>query len=391
MSTALNRSDRRTLLMVGLVFLALVMGAIFLTPGQGVKSEVPTTYSTASAGARAAYLLLQDMGYRVTRWERELRQLPDPSRTTLVLAEPTGAPTERDTARLRLFVESGGRVVATGPMAGAFLPEASIVPRPWVLTWEKATAVSPAGPTRAAREITLVARAYWAEQTSATPLYTAERRIVAVRYGMGKGEIIWWASATPLTNAGLRETANLEFFLACLGEREGRQILWDEYFHGYQESTGRSAVRTPLVWLGAQGAILALAVLVTFARRSGPVLAPLADVRLSPLEFVQTLGGLYQHANAASVAVDICHQRFRYQLCRRLGMAINTPVEDLERALRERWHVEDDSFAPTLRRCQAARDNPNLGAKEALRMVQALYRLAGGTQAARRAGGGDRC
>ena len=376
MPVKLDVGDRRTLLVAAGVFLLLVIVTLLVAPTQGVKSELPTTYSSASGGAKAAYLLLKESGFRVDRWERAPSDLRDPAGTTLVLAEPAGVPGGRDAAALREFVAGGGRVIATGIFAASFLPEAAIIPRPWMITWQRVSALSPARPTRVAPSITLVPQAYWTEDTRATPLYGDGEHIVAVQYAYGKGEVLWWASATPLTNAALREPGNLEFFLTCVGAKAERRILWDEFFHGFRRSARRSIAQSPLAWLAAQTAVLIVALLLTFSRRSGPVLAPPGEVRLSPLEFVQTLGGLYQRAGAASVAVDVCHQRFRYWLTRRLGMAANTPAEELARAVGERWRFTDDQLAPTLRACEGARDKVHLSPKEALRLVRALYRYA---------------
>ncbi len=97
---------------------------------------------------------------------------------------------------------------------------------------------------------------------------------------------------------------------------------------------------------------------------------------MSPIEFVQTLGGLYEHAGTASVAVDICYQRFRYWLTRRLGVASNISVADLELAVRDRWTFVDDHFVAILRRCESARSDPYLHPPVALQLVQELDEYA---------------
>jgi len=187
--------------------------------------------------------------------------------------------------------------------------------------------------------------------------------------------VLWWASATPLTNAGLREPGNLEFFLACLGDQKN-QILWDEYIHGYRETLAASVVHSPVKWLFLQVVLLAAAVVATFSRRSGPTCVPTTEVRLSPIEFVETLGGLYQRAGTASVVVDICFRRFRYWLTRRLGVAGNTPAEELAPVIRDRWGFTGDQFIATLKNCEAASSDPFLQAPVALHLLQELDRYA---------------
>src|SRR5207237_244540 len=136
----------------------------------------------------------------------------------------------------------------------------------------------------------LGAAAHWNRDQFATPLYGTDDTLRVVKYPIGKGEVIWWASATPLTNAGLREPGNMEFFLACVGNTD-RPVLWDEYFHGYREEAS-APIAAPVRWIGGELLLMAAAVLMTYSRRSGPIVSPPIESRASPLEFVRTLGSL---------------------------------------------------------------------------------------------------
>jgi hypothetical protein len=312
----------------------------------------------------------------VERWERPLDQLSQAMGKTLILAEPEEAPTHEEKERLKAFISEGGHVIATGMFAGTFLPENDSAPDVFGAgAWKKASALSPSEITRAAPEIVLAPQARWQSFSAAYPLYGEGDNTLVVEYPYGRGEVLWWASATPLTNAGLKEQGNLEFFLACLGGTKGG-VLWDEYIHGYRQTLASSIAHSPVKWLVLQLTLLGLAVLATFSRRSGPICKPASDVRLSPIEFVQTLGGLYEHAGTASVAVDICYQRFRYWLTRRLGVASNISVADLELAVRDRWAFVDDHFAAILRRCESAKNDPYLHPPAALQLVQELDEYA---------------
>jgi hypothetical protein len=370
MPLKIDPRDRKLLLGAGIVLVLLIAGVAFLGGEPGEKIEVPSSYSTASGGAKAAYLLLAESGYKIQRWERRLVDLPKPA--TLVLADPQEAPTREEREALNSFLWDGGRIIATGMFSGTFLPENESAPDVLLgMTWKKASAVSPSAITRAAPQITMAPQARWPLYSPAYALYSDGDAVVVVKYPYGRGEVLWWAAATPLTNAGLKEPGNLEFLLASVGDTK-TPILWDEYIHGYRETLGSSVGHSPVKWLLLQLALLGLGVLATFSRRSGPVLAPARDVRLSPLEFVQTLGGLYENAGTASVAVDINYQRFRYWLTRRLGVAANIPVKDLEAAVRDRFAPKDDRFAAIFRRCESAKSDPYLSESEALHLVQEL-------------------
>jgi hypothetical protein len=391
MPAKLSRKDRNLLLGAGLVFLLLIITTLLFSSSQQGQSEHPSTYSTASGGAKAAYLLLIGGGYKVQRWEQPLSALPRAKDKVLVLAEPNEAPTREERERLTNFIFEGGGVIATGPFAGTFLPENDSVPDELAgMTWRTATSVSPSRITRAASQIVLAPRAYWQPFSAAYPLYGDGTHNFVVKYPYGSGEVLWWASATPLTNAGLKEPGNLEFFLACLGNRQAggkaREILWDEYIHGYRQTLAGSIAHSAVKWLVLQLALLGLAVAATFSRRSGPTSAEVSDIRLSPMEFVETLGGLYQHADAASTAVDICYRRFRYWLTRRLGVAGNTSTDELASMIHDRWGLSGaspsalsgnavfptDRFVATMKQCESAASDPFLHGPMALHLVQEL-------------------
>lgn len=375
MPLKIDQRDRKLIWGAVVVFVVLIVLAVIFG-GEEQQANIPSSYSTAAGGAKAAYLLLAHEGYRVKRWERSLDGLPQVEGETLILAEPFEAPTREEREGIKSFLNAGGRIIATGMFAGTFLPENKSVPD-FIrgIAPRKASAVSPSAITRAAPQIVMAPEARWESFSSAYPLYADGEVTLVVQYPYGRGEVLWWGAATPLTNDGLKEQGNLEFLLACLGGKKN-EILWDEYIHGYRETLTTTVAHSPLKWLALQVSLLALAVLFTFSRRSGPVCKPAADVRLSPLEFVHTLGGLYENAGSASVALDICYQRFRYWLTRRLGVANNIPINDLERAVRDRWSVKDDRFATVLRRCESAKIDPYLQGNEALHLVQELDEYA---------------
>ena len=87
---------------------------------------------------------------------------------------------------------------------------------------------------------------------------------------------------------------------------------------------------------------------------------------------MRTLGALYQQADAASAAVDISYHRFRYWLTRRLGIGSDASVDELERAVRERWNFQDAGFNATLRDCESAAYDNTMKPRAALQLVKAL-------------------
>jgi hypothetical protein len=373
----LTAGDRKILLIAAGVFLFLTITTALLVGGGDSQEQTPTTYSAASGGAKAAYLLLKESGYSTTTWEQPLRDLQGGKGKTLVLADPNIGAAKEDREKLEAFLRSGGRLIASGAFTSYCLPENDAVPDPVAgISQKRLRALLPSPLTRAAPEITLAPQAYWRPGTGVVALYGDPDKPAVIKYKIGDGEVLWLAASTPLTNAGLKEPGNLEFLLAAVGDPGQGEILWDEYVHGYQHKTAASVSSHITRWIWLQLAVFALAILLAYSRRSGPIWIPASDTRLSPLEFVRTLGSLYQHARAGGVAVDISYQRFRYLLTRRLGLSVNAPVPDLERAVSERWAFHEPGFANTLHECESCRYDPNVPAATALGLVQKLYDYA---------------
>jgi hypothetical protein len=140
-----------------------------------------------------------------------------------------------------------------------------------------------------------------------------------------------------------------------------------------RRSLGSYFAATPLPWAGVQVAFAFLIILFTFSRRSGPVRSPAAESRLSPLEFVDTLGSLYQSAQAAPAAVEIVYQRLRLALTRRLGTPAKARLPELCQAAAERLGWPYSALFNTLSDAERAMRDINLENAEALDLVRELH------------------
>ncbi len=371
--------DRRLLLMAGGAALLLVIFSAVLGPSALTPEDSPTTYSAGSNGAKALYSLLHESGYDTVRWEQPVAELRDPVTTTLILAEPNEPPSTAEIAAIDAFIRQGGHVIATGTSGASFLNDFTARPDPIAgLTWKRIPGRSPSLVTRAAPDITLAPKAYWNGEGPALALYSDEddaQMVRVVKETRGLGEVMWWASSTPLTNAGARELGNLEFVLASIGE-PGRRIAWDEYVHGHRLAARASVFQSPFIWMALPLLLAAAAVIATYAWRSGPIVVPAVESRLSPLEFVRTLGALYQRAGAAAVPVDTLYQGFRFRLSRRLGIGASATPGDIAHALRSHGILDEAGVEDLMQACESARHDPRLSESAALTLTQSLHDYA---------------
>jgi hypothetical protein len=377
MPSFLDSRDLRFLIAAGIVMVVLLGLSFALGPAPAQQSlGYPSSYGSEWAGAKAAYLLLEEQGYRVERWEKSPEDLPgNPDGAVLVLAQPSQTASASELAAIRRFVSGGGRVLAMGASAAALVPDLDAAEiEQWDPQPKTYQAILPSSVTRDAPEISMVAPDTFTSSTHRwLALYGRDQEVTVISYRVGKGQVLWWASASPLTNGLLRENSNLALFLNCIGEPAHTSVYWDEYFHGARASLISYFESGPLPWAGLQIGIAFLAVLFTFSRRAGAMRMPATVSRLSPLEFVETLGDLYQSAHASPAAVSVAYRRFRLALSRKLATPSTAKLPELCRAASARFGWPEDALLDTLARSERAMRSINLDEPEALYLVRQLH------------------
>ncbi len=373
MSLSVDPSDRKLFIVLGGLLCAVLAALIlisFLGNGYG---GIPSSHSNSSSGARAAYLLLRRLGYPVRRWTEPPSQLPSAATgVVLVVADPEVIHPQ-DLSRLREFVARGGRVVATGPMFSlAFERQQPILPA-IQFAWKRYHPVRVSPLTRGVRSILL----------SATMSFTADDGtpfrggglypIKEFRYG--RGTVVWWASAVPLTNSAISRADNAELLLNSVGNKS-RQVLWDEYFHTPPQGVWSATANSSFKWVLLQLGLLAVLVCFTWSRHFGAVRPLQAQDRHNSLEFIDSMAALFAKARASNTALAIVYEDFRASLQRRLGMRPGSSVQELAAAIRPLLpNRSARELQGLLERVEAAAANPRLDNRQANTILNELHRL----------------
>ncbi len=375
MPIEIDKSDRRLLLWAAAVLLPVVIALALSSRGDEEDSGIPSTYSAQTKGAKAAYLLLQELGYKVERWERSPLDLPaDAAHTVLVLAFPFRPPSQEEKNQLQIYLNRGGKILATGSTADDYLPYAST---------NREFLPSPVGKVYQPQLLTTLTRggairmspgAYWKKNSTAFLVhYSDDGRPIVVSYRIGKGEVIWWGGSSPLTNSAIGNSGNLALLLNSLGDPGEVHVYWDEYFHGYRDSAASYIWHSlPIMYALLQFLVLFALLVFTYSRRNGPIHPWGEPVRLSPLEFVHTLGNLYRRANATHSALEVPYTRFRVLATRQLGIKTNVSTSDLARAVCNHLGYKDDALDKLLQQIETALYDPGLMEARALELVQQL-------------------
>jgi Domain of unknown function (DUF4350) len=395
MSFGLEPSDRKFLLMAGALLGVLSVVALLSgSPSGGKSAGLASSYSVASDGGKAAYTLLDEMGYRVERWNQSPQDLPGAGGIVLILADPILPASEEESFALLSFVRQGGQVVVTGA-AGARMLVTSEFAETGVRTgqWKRFSAEVPSALTANAPEISMEAGSRWSRvPAEALRCYGDRDGATVVQIRLGKGEMIWWADSFPLTNYGLTQDSNLAFFLNSVAPNAGTselqpgaksgphssrplppRVLWDEYFHGDRAGLWSYLGATPVPWFLVQLGIVFAAAVLTYSRRSGPVRALRQESRLSSLEFVETLGDLYWRKGYSAGALQIAYQRFRLLALRRLGLPLSTSSEELFRGIRDQLGWTVPGLWQVLQRSELGAKDSDLSDARSLQLIQELY------------------
>jgi len=376
--SSLDPKDRRLLMWCATVAVALaVITGILLPNGNNNENRLPSTYLSGQHGAMAAYETLVRAGYPVERWERPLAELAASAgpETVIIFAEPFTRETDNIQA-VRAILDHGGRVLATGFWGGYLLPGSSPdTPREFSFA---ACKLEPEGLDLLAGsgEVWMVPEATWqVGRPSDRVQYSCAGQPAVVEYDWGQGHVVWWASATPLENGSLARAHDLDFLLNSLGPKEGHHFYWDESLHGEIRSDW-SFVSGPALSMLRWGLLtLAVLVLFSFSRRSGPVRELPGPVRTTPVEFIDALGSLYRSAGAASTAVLIAWERFRRHALRLCGMrGRKMGVAELAALLRRRFPSASPELESDLMAVEEAMEIDALSPRDALHLVQLLER-----------------
>jgi hypothetical protein len=385
MPASWRTSDLTVLTIAGVGTVLLTAASFMVAPPDALPRNDGSSYAAHPDGARAAFLLLKELGYRVERSFEPITALRHaPEDTVLVLASPSEAPSAQDVQALRTFIERGGLVLATGPAAAKFLPG---VPQ----TTPKSTDADALRASRSRRQDrALPARFTDGVESIDMPaapaplpldsqyvaLYGTDQAPAVLTARVEKGRAVWWAGSSPLSNGGIGRPHHVELLANTVGPPQERAVLWDEFYHGHTRSFWSYLAGTPFFFAVLQLAAICAIALFTHARRRRPIRARVVVPRTSPLEFVDTMGGLYERARASAAAVATVYAHVRRRLLAAVGLPPNTADERLVAVAAERLAFDPAVLASALSHARAAATDPDLTARQAVPLVAELQTFA---------------
>ena len=310
MVESIHRAVKRNVL-AALLALMLV-GIVGIDAYQKLRRQPgpPSTYNAGSAGYKALYLWLREMGVPAERWERPLTELTQKA-DVILTAPPRFDPGPDELKALNTWVRGGGTAVfllpALNEAARGLGKEMSTVLHEHE-KGQKAMSFQPGPYIRGQRNIISGIRS---PIDSSKPEAIAHSQdafgnLIVVREE-GKGRVIEIADPSLFSNLRLRQGDHARLALdVLLTHFDGGLLLIDEYHQGYGRVNSlaayvfQSEAFVPLL----QVLFLLLLLLGAAGRRFGPARPPKRETERSSMEYVRAVAHLFHRVKARRLALE---------------------------------------------------------------------------------------
>jgi hypothetical protein len=308
------------------------------TPG-GPRSS---SYATGGDGLAAYHDLLRDSGHPVTR----LRDRPgeaalDPASTVVVL-DPRDI-SRAETRALRRFVSSGGRLVAGGAAASAWLGEIVSPPPAWRESGPRVATVEGTAPEVAGvRRVETAGEGSWRAGGAARAVL-GRPPVLAVAT-VGRGRAVLLADASPLQNGLLAHADNAALGLDLAGPA-GRPVVFAETVHGYGAQRGLAALPDRWKWTLAGLLLAALAWIASRVRRLGPAERESRPLPPPRREYVDAVAAALARTGRPAASAERVKAAARARVARRAGLGAEPPADRMRGAALGLGLSEDEADA----------------------------------------------
>lgn len=324
------KTSRESWLALGLILLLIILAIIAAFQEASSQGGMPlSTHSSQSNGARALWLWLQALDYRVSREGGDFFAIPQKAEVALLL-EPTFTITDEAWERYDRWVADGGTLIVAGDRLGTQFAAQHFDFRLIRLQdpIKTLTAQSPLWITPPLTDaVHLQAKAYLeTDRQDFVAHFAHQEKPVLVSFPEGRGQVFLCATPFPFSNAGLKAPGNPALMLNLLQAAGGTpELIWFDAWHqGFRDSSARGI--GPGAWLRGtpSGHALLYAALILFVAIAmqgqnfgRPVPLPRDIHRRAPIEYITAIANLRRRTGHRSVELRYYHDHLKRELGRR--------------------------------------------------------------------------
>jgi hypothetical protein len=385
----MRRNVLTIVLVVVVLFLFIGLNAVFLAQPQEEETEQTgnrSSYKGTRYGTLAYYSLLSEMGFSVSRFEAPFTELATSSVGTLFVVTPRAEhqPTEVEFLALQEWVADGGRLVVVDRDIYLEFTEPSLAIRTRPLSGEGVTPRGPSVFTQGVKEIRVTPFASTISLTpnTGTEHFAGTRGPLVVDTPFGDGHITLVSESHVIENEGIAEADNVILAVnLARGLDDAKAVAFDEYHHGYGSISGEGGglrdyiAGTPVPWILAQIALIAIVVSLTVGARFARAVPVGRERRTSALEFVSSMATVQRLAQASELAIENIYGPFRMRLCRFANLPPKTPVDTLATTAARKARINMDPVLAVLRRCDEILAGSPCSPEELLHLVAEIRKI----------------
>jgi len=338
-----NRGD---ILLVLVALPMLVVAAYFALAGTTNNSEVGehhTSYSARESGYKAIYLLLQQRGISVRRYQASVQRWPDDAHI-MISATPIssgltgqiwGDEEVKDAIR---WIEAGGTLILLSRMDDALAKKLLLRPAD---IGPKAALLSPRQPITFLDDVKKVSfpdRYRFERMPDNAIILFSDKNPAFLVLQRGKGLIFTAPTSKIIENKHLIEAENARFFVRLIESQlyktngKSGSVYFDELHQGFQsERSFWDVIGKPGQFALLQLGLLFVLIFYTAGKRFGVARPSVGPSRVS-LEYVTSIASLYRRAGARDTALEGIYLSFSRDLCRTLGIPLDASNEEVARS-----------------------------------------------------------
>lgn len=341
------------------------------------KIDSPSSYSTSRRGAKAFYLLLEDLNFKVGRQKSSFDRIPDDARVLLMM-DPDYL-SKHDGNALKQWVKKGNTLIVSlsKPLQRMNLLGVN-VDRCY---GSQNTAVRP----RRGRYSSGVRIVFVDDiATSIQPkngmsvILKDGGSIIAAETPLGNGRVIFVGDPLIFANANIKRRDNVVLVTNLIYGNAGRndRVLFSEYI-----SDPSSASLPPMLGIGGKLALfnlllVALLVMISAGRRFGQI-HPLADTKEKRRgwELIRAMAGLYQRAHARQHALATIYSSFRRELVIKFGVAQHATPNDVVETVLRFAPADKSKLESVIKRCERVIGGYEVSDGEAISLTGSIEEL----------------
>ena len=383
----MKRNSTAILLLLCVFLLIVGLNFVFMVDEQESQETEQTgsrsSYRSTPYGTMAYYTLLEQSGYKVTRFEKPFTKLEERTdlRTLVIISPPPGTVfQEEEFTALNDWVAQGNLLIIIDREIFVEVGEAKISTARNAEEFQ----ARPLQPTLYSDgvenlKLSKFASRVTVESQATIYHYGDDKGAVLADTSVGQGRVLALTDPYVVANNGIAEADNVMLAVNLLSSAPDGAIAFDEFHHGYGSGNAEGVMAyfegKPVKWMFWQMALIAALLIYTYGRRFARPVPLKRESRTTNLEFVSSMANITRLAKASDVAMQNIYSDFRNKLCRYSGLPTRVDSPRLAAAAARRMQGSERDLRDLLAKCEKVVNGEATSDAELLKLVTRIREI----------------